>query len=244
MIRLIATAIFVILYLIISIPFSFVEWLIGKKWPDVKSKTSLAYVNWAFRVVLFLSGVKRTVIGLEKVPKDTAVLYVGNHRSIFDTVITYPLVSRPTGYIAKIELLKVPLLRTWMKNLHCLFLDRENQKEGLKVILKGIEMMKQGISICIFPEGTRSKVKGEFLPFRAGSFKLAEKSGCPIVPMTLNNTDAIFEDHFPRIYSTHIVLEYGDPIYVNDLSREERKELPERVRQIIINTYEKNMPLV
>lgn len=87
-----------------------------------------------------------------------------------------------------------------MKRLYCLFLDRENPKEGLKTILQAIDYVKHGISICIFPEGTRNK--GEelsLLPFHNGSFKIAEKTGCPIIPMSLNNTCDIFEGHFPFI---------------------------------------------
>ena len=131
-----------------------------------------------------------------------------------------------------------------MKNLHCIFLDRKDNKAGLQTILQGIEMMKSGISLIIFPEGTRSKREGEFLPFHAGSFKLAEKSGCPIVPISINNTGAVLEDHFPLIKKTHVIVEYGEPIYVKDLDREAKKNLPDTVRQIIIDTYTKNAPLV
>lgn len=243
MIRMLFAALFVLLYLIWSLPVALVEWLIGKKWPQVKSRSCLAYVNWAFRMVMFFSGVKVTVIGREKIPTDTAVLYVGNHRSIFDVITTYPQVVGITGYVSKIELLKVPLLRIWMKNLHCLFLDRKDSKEGLKTILTGIDMLKNGISLCIFPEGTRSKIEGEFLPFHSGSFKLAEKSGCPIVPMTINNTGCILEDHFPRICKSHVIVEYGDPIYVKELDRDAKKTLAEDVRAILMSTYEKNKNL-
>ena len=84
MLRLIIVATFVILFLICSIPLFFIEWLIGKWKPDVKSRSSLAIVNWAFRVVAFLSGTKVITVGEENVPKDKAVLYVGNHRSFYD----------------------------------------------------------------------------------------------------------------------------------------------------------------
>ena len=142
MIRLIIVVLFVVLFLILSIPIMFVEWIIGKFNPGVKDRSSLAIVNWAFRVVLFLAGTKVTFIGLENVPTDTPVLYVGNHRSFFDVVITYTKVARVTGYIAKKEIEKVPLLRNWMRNLHCLFLDRKDIKAGLKTILEAIELMK------------------------------------------------------------------------------------------------------
>ena len=161
MIRLFFVGLFLILFLILSIPVMIIEWVIGKFNQDIKSRSSLAIVNWAFRIILVLAGVKTTFIGEENVPKDNPVLYVGNHRSYFDIVITYPRVPRPTGYIAKKEMEKVPLLSTWMKRLHCLFLDRKDIKQGLKTILEAIEKVKSGISICIFPEGTRNKNESE-----------------------------------------------------------------------------------
>ncbi len=240
MLRLIIVATFVILFLICSIPLFFIEWLIGKWKPDVKSRSSLAIVNWAFRVVAFLSGTKVIAIGEENVPKDKAVLYVGNHRSFYDIILTYPKVPRPTGYVAKKEMLKVPLLSIWMKYLHCLFLDRDNIKEGLKTILQAIEMVKSGISICIFPEGTRNKTADTFLPFHEGSFKIAEKSGAPIIPMTIVNSAAVFEDHFPKIKKATVVIEYGKPIYLNEMSREEKKVIGTTVKAVIEETYFRN----
>ena len=217
MIRLIIVVLFVVLFLILSIPIMFIEWIIGKFNPGVKDRSSLAIVNWAFRVVLFLAGTKVTFIGLENVPTDTPILYVGNHRSFFDVVITYT-----------------------MRNLHCLFLDRKDIKAGLKTILEAIELMKCGISICIFPEGTRNKVADTFLPFHEGSFKIAQKANCPIVPITINNSAAVLEDHFPKIRKAHVVVEYGRPIYINELAPENKKQLAPYVQQIISDTYFKN----
>ena len=151
MIRFIFVVLFVVLFLILSTPLMLVEWIIGKFNPCLKDRSSLAIVNWAFRWVIRLSGTKVIAIGEENIPTDTAVLYVGNHRSFFDVVLTYVRVPRPTGYIAKKEMLKWPLLNIWMKDLHCLFLDRQDIKAGLKTILQAIEKAKNGISICIFP---------------------------------------------------------------------------------------------
>lgn len=244
MIRFILIAGFVVLFLIFSIPLMWAEAIIGKFNPDLKNRSSLAIVNWAFRTVLRLSGVSVTVIGEKNVPKDKAVLYVGNHRSYFDILLTYVRVPRPTGYVAKIEMLKVPLLRQWMKNLHCLFLNREDLKQGLQTILTGIEKIKSGISICIFPEGTRNKEPDTFLPFHEGSFKMAQKSGCPIVPIAINNTASIFEDHLPRIKKAHVVIEYCKPVYISELSKEDRKAVGSYVQNIIREAYFKNKELV
>lgn len=244
MIRMLFTMLFVILFLIVSIPIFLVEWIIGKFNADLKNRSSLAIVNWAFRVVTFLSGVKTTYIGLENIPRDTSVLYVANHRSFFDIILTYPKVVGPTGYISKIEIKKVPLLRTWMNNLHCLFLDRNDIKAGLKTILEAIELMKKGISIFIFPEGTRNKEADSFLPFHEGSFKIAQKANCPIIPITINNSASVLEDHFPKIKRSHVVIEYGKPIYINELAPDQKKQLAPYVQQIIHDTYFKNKELV
>ncbi len=243
MIRIFLVGTFLVLFLVLSIPIMGVEWIIGKFNPDAKSKSSLAIVNWAFRGIIFLSGTKVIVLGEENVPKDTAVLYVGNHRSFFDIVLTYVRVPRLTGYVSKKEMNKVPLLRVWMRNLHCLFLDRENIKEGLKTILAAVEQTKQGISMCIFPEGTRNREQDTFLPFHDGSFKIAERGNVPVIPMTLVNTSAIFEDHFPKIKKATVIIEYGKPIYLDQLDRETKKKIGAYVQGIIAETYFKNKEL-
>ena len=244
MIRLILVAVFLVLFLVCSIPLLIAEWMIGHFNMDFKNRSSLAIVKWAFNVILFLTGVKVTVLGEENVPKDQAVLYVANHRSYFDILLTYVRVPRITGYVSKIEVQRVPLLRNWMRNLHCLFLDRKDIKQGLQTILAGIDKLKSGISMCIFPEGTRNKENDTFLPFHGGSFKLAEKSGCPIIPIALNNVADIFEDHSPKIKKTHVVIEYGKPIYPNQLDKEPKKNLAGYVSDQIKDMYFKNKALV
>lgn len=244
MIRFICVAIVLMLYLVLGIPVLGVEWLIRKFSRRTADVSSLRLVQWVFRLMLRISGVEVTVIGEENVP-DEPVLFIGNHRSYFDILITYSRCRHLTGYIAKKEMLRYPLLRDWMKRLYCLFLDRSTPKEGLKTILKAIEYVKEGISVCIFPEGTRND--GEelsMLPFHDGSFKIAEKTGCAIIPMSLNNTHAIFEQQFPRIKKTHVVLEYGKPIYPGSLDKETKKHLGQYCQNIIQETINKNQGLV
>ena len=240
MFRFIIVALFVILFLILSTPLMLADWIIGKWNPDLKSRSSLAIVNWAFRWVIRLSGIKVIVKGEENIPKDTAVLYVGNHRSYYDIILTYVRVPRPTGYVAKIEMLKIPLLSIWMKNLHCLFLDRKDIKQGLKTILAGVDLVKNGISVCIFPEGTRNKTKDTFLPFHDGSFKIAEKGGVPVIPMSIVNSSAVFEDHMPKIRKSTVVIEYGKPIDIKSLDKDTRKNIGNYVSGIIGEAYFRN----
>lgn len=240
MIRSIFAVLFVAIFLILSLPIQGVLLIVGKFNPWAKKTVSLAIVSWAFNVVLFLSGVKRTVIGEENVPKDKAVLYVGNHRSIFDIVIAYPRVPRPTGFIAKKEILRVPLLNIWMIYMDCLFLDRSDIRKGMEMILTAIDKVKNGISIFIYPEGTRNKTELPLGEFKKGSFKIAQKTDCPIVPVVINHSDEIFEKHLPFIKSTHVTIEYCKPIIMSELPKEDQKNIDQYVKKIVEETYIKN----
>ena len=110
MIRLILVLIAVIVYLLVGILLQLIEWMIGKFNKPLKDRSSLALIKGVFRVILFLSGTKVTVLGKENVPTDQAVLYVGNHRSYFDIVIGYTLVPGLTGFVAKKEMEKLSLI--------------------------------------------------------------------------------------------------------------------------------------
>ena len=243
MIRLIFVALFLVIFLILSIPVFLIEWLIGKVNPHARDISSLRIVQGAFYVIAFLSGCHVTVKGMENVPKDEAVLYIGNHRSYFDVVLTYARCPGLTSYMAKKEVARVPLLSTWMRFLHCLFLDRKDIKQGLKTILAAIDLIKNGISVCIFPEGTRStgSDQTELLPFHEGSFKVATKTDCLIVPMAITNTSRIFEDHIPFVRSTDVVIEYGKPFRPSELTKEQKKGIGGYTRGIIQEMVQNNL---
>ena len=216
-----------------------------KKNPEKSWEKARRFVSGFFRFELKLSGCKVNVIGKENIPQDGPVLFVGNHRSYFDILIYHEAIGKPLGFLAKKEMEKIPLLSTWMKNLYCLFLDRDNMREGLKTILQAIDYVKNGISICIFPEGTRNN--GEelsMLPFRDGALKIAEKTGCAIIPISMNNTADIFEAHFPRVKKVHVVIEYGKPIYPKQLHKETRKHLVIYCNDLIQDTIKKNASLI
>ena len=244
MIRFICIVIFLALYLTLTIPVLIAEWILGKFNPRARDISSLRIVQWGFKVILKLAGVKATVIGEENIP-DEPVLFIGNHRSYFDILLTYSRCKRLTGYVAKKEMERYLTLTTWMRRIYCLFLDRKDPKQGLKTILTAIDYIKNGISICIFPEGTRNS--GEelsMLPFKDGAFKISTKSGCAIVPISMINTAEIFENHFPKVKRTHVVIEYGKPIYPDQLDKETKKHIGDYVENIIRETIHKNAELV
>lgn len=205
-----------------------VFWIIRKFAPHTADICQLRIVQFILKGVGFLAGARTTFIGEENVPKDEAVLYVANHRSMVDIVLTYAKCPGLTGYIAKDGVNKVPALRAWMKRLHCEFLNRDDIKQGLNVILSAIDKVKNGISIFIFPEGTRNRDKDDsttLLPFKDGSFKIAQKTGCKIIPVAITGTNKIFEDQFPWARKGKVIIEYGEPITFKELSPEDQKHI-------------------
>lgn len=241
--RLFLALLFLLVFFILSIPLFLFEFILGKFNQHKMVASSQKIVTGAFRILLFICGVKSTVIGREKVPVNEPVLYVSNHRSYFDIPVAYTSVPTLTGFMAKKEIAKVPFLSTWMRFLQCLFLDRQDIKQGLKTVLKGIEQIKNGYSVFISPEGTRSQGK-EMLPFKEGSFKMAEKTGCAIIPVAISNTDEVFEKHVPWVHAAHVVIEYGKPIYPKELSKEQQKFIGAYVQEIIRKMLEKNAALI
>ena len=204
-----------------------------KKNPGIKTRVSEKMVKKGFQICLKIAGAKITVKGVENIPTDQAVLFVSNHRSYFDILVSYVSSPIPLGFVAKKEMETIPGLSTWMKNIRCLFLDRDNLKEGLKTILQGVEQLKSGYSVYICPEGTRNHQK-EMLPFKEGSTKMAEKAKVPIIPVALTNTDALFElnSHF-SIKPSHVTIEYGKPVELDTLSKEDKKFLGAYLQNII-----------
>ena len=209
MIRLLLVLFTLVGFLIFSYPFLVAQVSLGKKDPHARDLETIKVVRSVFKVLLKLAGVTVTVKGAENIPEDTAVLYVGNHRSYFDILAGYTTVPTLLGFVAKREMEKIPLLRTWMVNVNCLFLDRKNIKEGLKMILQGIEKVKNGVSIWIFPEGTRNE--GD-----------------------LTGTAEVLEKHFPFITPSHITIYYGKPFYVKELEAEDRKHPGAYTRNVLI----------
>ncbi len=240
MIRLIFTVIYMIFFYIISIVMLPLGFIVKKCNPKAGDYFNLKFVQWAFKCVQFFSGTRITALHTENIPTDRPVLFVGNHRSIFDIVCTYPLLPTLTGFISKSSMEKVPVISTWMKRLYCLFMDRDDMKQSLKVILTSIEELKSGVSIFIYPEGTRNKTTDPLLDFKAGSFKPAEKTKAPVVPVAITYDKPVFEDHFPKLYKTRIVVQFGKPIETEGLSKEELKHLPQLSKEAVMKMLQKN----
>lgn len=182
------------------------------------------------------SGARFHVSGADNVP-DEAVLFISNHQSNFDIAAFLALIPKPKGFVAKIEILKVPILRTWMKHINCVFMDRKDMRQSAKTILDGIKILKSGHSMVVFPEGTRSK-GDTFGDFKTGSYKLATKSKVPIVPVTINGSYKLMEANKNKIKPADVYITIHPPVATANLTDEELAELPSKIENIIKETKE------
>lgn len=243
MLRTILVVLFISVFLILSIPVWGILFIVGLFNKRAKDVIGYKCVAWAFGVVAFLAGVKYEIHGYENVPKDKAVLFVGNHASYFDIVLGYHLCPPVTGFLSKDTLKKVPLLNVWMMMNYCLFLTRTDPRQDLKLILKAQEYIKQGVSMFIYPEGTRSK-NGEMAPFHEASLKIATKTGCPIVPVCYTNTREILEAHMPRIKKTRVIITFLPPIDPNALEGDNKKRPGAYVQSVMAKQLEADAKLI
>ena len=186
--------------------------------------------NWAQSLVR-LAGGTIVVSGEENVPKDSAVVFVSNHQGNFDIPILLGYINKPKAFISKIEVLKMPLIRSWMRLMQCAFMDRKDIRQSLRTINEAAESIKKGYSMVIFPEGTRSKGR-KMGDFKAGSFKLAMKAGVSIIPVTMDGSWQLLEDKgYMKPGTVHVTVHEAIP--TAGLSREEAEALPEKVKAVI-----------
>ena len=226
MIRIAAVLITVICFLIFGIPLLIFEQILAKLDPKKQGRQCRLIIQGVFRGLLKITGTRITAYGTENIPDDEAVLFVGNHRSDFDILIAYSFVKTETGFIAKAEIGNVPLLRQWMKNIKCLFLDRSDIKQGLKTILDAAAQIGSGISVWVYPEGTRNRNEDptKLLPFHDATLKIASKSKCRVIPVAMLGTDDIFEKHFPSVRPADVTVRFGEPVSLEKLPPECRKK--------------------
>ncbi|MBQ9632412.1 MAG: 1-acyl-sn-glycerol-3-phosphate acyltransferase [Lachnospiraceae bacterium] len=230
MIRTACVALFLLIYFVISLPLYVLIPFIARFDQKRADRMSQSIVCWALRWVTTLAGMRVKVQGLENIPRDEPVLYIANHRSYFDIVATYPLLPNQTAYVAKKEIDQVPLLKYWMRLLHGLTFDREDPRSGMNMIIAAIDEIKKGYSIFIFPEGTRSR-DGKMGEFKAGSFKVATRTNCPIVPVSITGTDEVFEKYMPSIKAADVRIVFGVPFRPSELAPEEKKHIARIVQE-------------
>ena len=240
MIKFILVALGLFLYLVLFIPVMLILLLVRKFRPDISTAVAQGMVSAVFRLMIFITGSKVEVRGSENIPKDGGVLFVSNHRSYFDILTGFGYTKKPLGFVAKYEMIHAPLLKQWMELVNCLFLNRQDIKQGLKTIIKGIDQVKSGVSVWICPEGGRNMNPDvtNVKEFKEGSLKIAEKGKVPVVPVAIYGTYEIWEEHLPYMRKSKVIIEYGKPIVIDELPDAEKKKLGAYTRSKIVEMLE------
>ena len=234
MFRFVFIVFLLVLYLVVMIPFMLVLLIIRRFNNELSSKIGQKIVALVFKGMLFIAGTEVEIRGEKNIPEGD-VLFISNHRSYFDILLAYAYTPKRLGFIAKAEMRRYILLKQWMDIVNCLFLDRDDLKQGLKIVLAAIEKVKSGVSVWVCPEGTRISGEDEtaMAEFKEGTFKIAEKAKAPVVPVALSKTRNIFERQFPIVKKPNVIVEYLPPIYIEELDKETRKRVGEYSRSKI-----------
>lgn len=149
--------------------------------------------TWSTNVLKMFEA-KVEVVGKDNLPEKGPVVFVGNHQGYGDILLClYSFDKFQTGFLAKSSLEKVPWYGQWIKDIRSVYIERDDSRASLKAINEGIELLKQGFSIVVFPEGTRSKGP-DIKEFKKGPLRLATKPGIPIIPFTIQGSYRFFEE--------------------------------------------------
>ncbi len=192
---------------------------------------------WA-RSILFASRIKVTVKGFSNIAPGRSYIFMSNHQSNFDIPVLLSKLTIQFRWLAKAELFKIPLFGLAMQKAGYISIDRFNRESAIESLEEAAGIIKDKASVCIFPEGTRSR-DGNVGPFKKGGFVLAVDAGIPIVPVIIHGTWRIMSKKGFRIKPGNVVLEIHKPIETTDYTRKTKEDLMEKVRQIICVSFEK-----
>jgi len=190
------------------------------------------YVQLWMGSLMRIAGCRVEVSGLEHIPKDRAVVFTPNHQGDYDIPIMLTVLDRPYPFVAKIEADKIPLVRSWMRLFDCVFLDRKNTRQALNALREAGELLQRGESVIVFPEGTRSRGDG-IGEFKPGAFRMAIKTGAPIVPVVIDGSYRIMEANHNLMKPGVVRVTFLPPVETVGLDRAAQKALPDEIRRRI-----------
>ncbi len=186
------------------------------------------------RSLLWIARVKVKVYGLEHIDPGRSAIYMSNHQSNFDIPVFYGALPVQFRWLAKAELFKIPIFGRSMKGAGYISVDRSDRKSAMRSLLRAAQTIRNGTSVLVFPEGTRS-ADGAVLPFKPGGFVLAMNAGVPIIPMAVQGTNFVMAKGRKLIRGRCVSITIRPAIDTTAYSRREKKELMEHVRTVIMD---------
>ncbi len=193
---------------------------------------------WA-KCILAASNIKVTVKGLSNLNRAGSFIYMPNHVSNFDIPVLQAYLPVQFRWIAKAELFKIPIFGYAMKRAGYISIDRFDRKGAIQSLNNAAEIIRNGTSVIIFPEGTRSQNQS-IQSFKKGGFVLAVDSGVPIIPVIIHGTWSIMQKKQILVKPGNVVLEIKKPVNTLDYTRKTKDDLMEKVRNIMVESYEKS----
>lgn len=190
------------------------------------------------RSILWASRVKVSVKNLSNIDPEETYIYMSNHQSNFDIPVLLAHLPVQFRWLAKAELYRIPVFGFAMKRAGYISIDRSDRRSAIQSLRRAAGIIRGGVSVMIFPEGTRSR-DGNIQDFKKGGFILALDAGVPIVPVIIHGTWPIMQKKSWTIKPGHVVLEIGKPIQTSDYSRKTKDVLVARVHQEIRTSFEK-----
>ncbi len=180
--------------------------------------------------------VKIDVHGQENIPREENFVFFPNHQGLFDVLSIIEASDRPFSVVAKIEVKNIFFLKQVFAIMKAKFMDRDDVRQSLKVILSVTDEVKAGRNFLIFPEGTRSKNGNHPGDFKGGSFKCAMNAHCPIVPVAMLNSYQAFDTN--SIHPVTVQVHFLDPLYYEDYKDMKSTEIAKVVRARIVERIE------
>jgi 1-acyl-sn-glycerol-3-phosphate acyltransferase len=187
--------------------------------------------------ILVVSRVKVSVEGLSNIDPASPYIYMANHQSNFDIPVLLGHLTVQFRWLAKMELFKIPIFGRAMRKAGYISIDRYHRESAFESLKVAANKIKGGVSVLIFPEGTRSR-DGNIRPFKKGGFVMAIDSGVPIVPVVITGTRAIMPKGKFRVYPGHVRMVIHQPIGTSTYTRETKEALMESVRRVMCEKFE------
>lgn len=190
------------------------------------------FIHFWGRSCLFLAGLKIEVQGAGNIPSDTPAIYVSNHQSNFDIPIIYSGLPVNFNWLAKKELFRVPFFGHAMRKSGCIPIDRSNRRATMHSILEVAQQIKDGTSIVIFPEGTRTP-DGRLQEFKKGALLVAAKAQVPVVPLAISGSYDIQPKDRWSIKPGKLKLTILPPVSTVNLKTRDIDQLTEKIHNLI-----------